>query len=354
MVVMTEPVPRFSLGLVVGKFSPLHRGHEYLIEQARQQCRQVLLLSWSVPELPGCQRRRRERWLRWRFPQLQAVVLDQPQLARLCWQRGVPVRQLPANEAADVQHQAFTAWLCAELLQQPVDAVFSSEAYGVPLAACLGRALGHAVSAVTVDRQRLRYPVSGTRLRDDPALARQWLDARVHADYVARIGVLGGESSGKSTLAAALAQRLDTCWLPEYGREHWLQRNGALDMADLEQIARVQQQREDALAGQATGWLVCDTTALTTLGYAGWMFAADTPGLRRRAGQRRYRHLLLCAPDFDFVQDGTRQGADFRARQHAWYLAELARRRLPWTLLEGSLEQRLEQACRVLGASAAQ
>lgn len=347
---MAEPGPRFSLGLVVGKFSPLHRGHEYLIEQASQQCRQVLLLSWSVPELPGCERRRRERWLRWRFPQLQAVVLDQAQLARLCRLRGMPLHRLPDNNAADGEQQAFTAWLCAQLLQQPVDAVFSSEAYGEPLAACLGRALGHAVTAVSVDRQRLKHPVSATVLREDPSLTRQWLDPRVHADFVARVGVLGGESSGKSTLAAALAQRLGTCWLPEYGREHWLQRNGELGMADLEQIARVQQQREDALAAQATGWLICDTTALTTLGYAGWMFAADTTGLRRRAGQQRYRHLLLCAPDFDFVQDGTRQGADFRARQHAWYLAELQRRRLPWTLLEGPLEQRLEQACRALGA----
>ncbi|MET3010118.1 AAA family ATPase [Stenotrophomonas koreensis] len=259
--------PRFRLGLVVGKFSPLHQGHEYLIEHARRQCRQVLLLSWSVPELAGCDARRRQRWLRQRFPGLLCVVLDERRLERLCQQRGQAPRRLPVNSASDQEQQAFTAWLCADLLGLALDAVFSSEAYGAP-----------------------------------------------------------------------------------YGREHWEQRGGRLDMADLQQIARVQQQREDTLAADGGRWLVCDTTALTTLGYAGWLFAASTPGLRRRAAQRRYAHLLLCAPDFVFVQDGTRQDAGFRARQHAWYVQELTRRRLPWTLLEGPLAQRLARACSVLGA----
>ncbi|MEG2902189.1 MAG: AAA family ATPase, partial [Massilia sp.] len=36
---------------------------------------------------------------------------------------------------------------------------------------------------------------------------------------VARIAVLGAESSGKSTLSEALARRYDTVWVPEYLRE---------------------------------------------------------------------------------------------------------------------------------------
>lgn len=342
--------PRFRLGLVVGKFSPLHQGHEYLIEHARRQCRQVLLLSWSVPELAGCDARRRQRWLRQRFPGLLCVVLDERRLERLCQQRGQAPRRLPVNSASDQEQQAFTAWLCADLLGLALDAVFSSEAYGAPLAARLAAHTGKAVTAVEVDRQRRRYPISASAIRADPTLAPHWLAPEVRADLVCRVAVLGGESSGKTTLAAALAQRLGCSWVPEYGRELWEQRGGRLDMADLQQIARVQQQREDTLAADGGRWLVCDTTALTTLGYAGWLFAASTPGLRRRAAQRRYAHLLLCAPDFVFVQDGTRQDAGFRARQHAWYVQELTRRRLPWTLLEGPLAQRLAHACSVLGA----
>jgi nicotinamide riboside kinase len=38
---------------------------------------------------------------------------------------------------------------------------------------------------------------------------------------VRRIALLGGESSGKTTLARALAQSLGTSWVPEYGRQRW-------------------------------------------------------------------------------------------------------------------------------------
>ena len=44
---------RFAHGLVVGKFAPLHLGHEWLIRQAQEQCEQLVLLSWAYPELAG-------------------------------------------------------------------------------------------------------------------------------------------------------------------------------------------------------------------------------------------------------------------------------------------------------------
>jgi HTH-type transcriptional regulator, transcriptional repressor of NAD biosynthesis genes len=36
---------RFRLGMVVGKFSPLHRGHEHVIQEALMACEQVLVLG---------------------------------------------------------------------------------------------------------------------------------------------------------------------------------------------------------------------------------------------------------------------------------------------------------------------
>ena len=40
---------------------------------------------------------------------------------------------------------------------------------------------------------------------------------------------------------------------------------------------------------------------------------------------RPYDHYVLCSPDFEFVQDGTRRDSRLRERQHAWYLEESAR-----------------------------
>ena len=44
---------RYRTGLVVGKFSPLHRGHELVIGAAFAHCAEVVVLSYSRPEFPG-------------------------------------------------------------------------------------------------------------------------------------------------------------------------------------------------------------------------------------------------------------------------------------------------------------
>ena len=67
---------RVARGLVVGKFCPLHLGHERLIEFAATRCRQLLVIGWSQPGFPGYSAERRERWLRARFPQATVAVLD--------------------------------------------------------------------------------------------------------------------------------------------------------------------------------------------------------------------------------------------------------------------------------------
>jgi nicotinamide riboside kinase len=56
------------------------------------------------------------------------------------------------------------------------------------------------------------------------------------------------------------------------------------------------------------------------------------------------------APDFPFVQDGWREGGDFRQRQHEWYLRTLAERQIPYTLLEGDPAARIEKVKTILQA----
>jgi len=60
---------RFSTGLVVGKFAPLHLGHEHLIRTAFAQCERVVILSYTRPEFPSCGPEQRRAWLAARFPE---------------------------------------------------------------------------------------------------------------------------------------------------------------------------------------------------------------------------------------------------------------------------------------------
>ena len=342
-------------GLVVGKFCPLHRGHMHLIQRAIDACDEVLLISYTKPEFEGHGRAAREAWLEAVYPGLRSLVVDDAALAALCRQRGLPPRRLPHNDDDAAVHREFTAWLCDAICGVTVDAVFTSEDYGDGFARALtdyfsARQGGtHVVRHVCVDPRRVAVPVSGTRIRADPHRQRAFLHPAVYASFVGRICLLGGESSGKTTLARALAQHLGTAWVPEVGRELWEAQGGRLDYADMRRIAEGQAAREQALLGSAQRWLVCDGSALTTVFYSLDGFGRVDPAVRHLARQP-YAHTFLCAPDFPFVQDGTRRDAAFRARQCRWYAKVLEARGVPYVLLEGTVARRVATVCEVLVA----
>jgi HTH-type transcriptional repressor of NAD biosynthesis genes len=337
---------RFAKGLVVGKFAPLHLGHEWLIRQAQEQCDQLVLLSWACPEPPGCAPERRANWLQVRFPELRSWVLS-PEWVAQQRARGLALPDLPHESEPDAVQRQFVAEFCLAVLGHPVDAVFTSEAYGDGFAAHLSGCFGQPVQHVEIDRARIQVPVSGTRLRADIHGLRHYLAPQVYGDFVERIALLGGESTGKSSLALALAKTLDTRHAAEYGRELWEEQGGVLAYDDLLRIGRTQVAREQTLAGQCLRYLVCDTTPLTTLFYCRELFGRAEAELEQLA-DRRYQHLFLCADDFPFVQDGTRQDETFRRRQNQWYEQELQRRGWSFTCLRGSLLQRVEQVLRHL------
>lgn len=341
---------RFENGLVVGKFAPLHLGHEWLIREAQAQCDNLFLLSWSRPELPGCEPERRERWLQVRFPELPSWVVT-PEWVAEQQRNGLALPELPSDTDDDARQRQFVAAFCLLVLGRPMDAVFTSEAYGDGFAAHLANCFGRPVQHVELDGARRRVPISGTRLRADVHGLRQYLAPQVYGDFVERIGLLGGESTGKSRLSQALASALDTHHAAEFGRELWEAQGGVLGYSDLLLIGRTQVAREGALAGYCRRYLVCDTTPLVTLFYCRELFGKADTELEWLA-ERRYHHLFLCADDFPFVQDGTRQEESFRQRQNLWYAAELQRRGWPYRLLTGSLQQRVEQVLQVLAQPA--
>ncbi|MCE3608448.1 AAA family ATPase [Massilia sp. P8910] len=351
---MNTAATQWRRGLVVGKFCPLHRGHMLVIDSALAACDEVIVISYTKPEFDGCGRVLREAWLRALYPQVRALVLDDTSLAAL--QGGATAVRVPHNDAPDAEQRDFCGWLCLDVLGVTVDAVFTSEDYGDGFARALSayfaarRGPGAAVKHVCVDRARAQVAVSGTAIRADPHAMRALMHPLVYASFVRKVCLLGGESSGKTTLAAALALELNSVWAPEFGRELWIEKDGALVFADMLAIGRTQLAREQALLPHATRWLVCDTSPLTTLFYSDAMFGHADPALRDLAAQP-YDSTLLCAPDFAFVQDGTRRDEGFRQRQHAWYVAELTRRGLPFTLVQGTPAQRLAQACARLAAT---
>jgi HTH-type transcriptional regulator, transcriptional repressor of NAD biosynthesis genes len=162
---------------------------------------------------------------------------------------------------------------------------------------------------------------------------------------VGRVALLGGESSGKSTLARALTAAMGTAWVPEYGRELWEQVRRTLTADELVHVGQRQVAMEDAAQAECARlgrrWLICDTTPLTTLQYCLHDHGHAPPALEVLAA-RRYELAVLCVPDFDFVQDGCRRDDDFRRAQHEWTLQRVAALQQPAITVRGSVLARTQ------------
>jgi NadR type nicotinamide-nucleotide adenylyltransferase len=168
----------------------------------------------------------------------------------------------------------------------------------------------------------------------------------------ARIAILGAESTGKSTLAPALAARYGTLWVPEYLREFVETEQRVPFEYDQPAIARAQREREDALAASndARRFLFCDTTPLMTAVYSRIYWRRVPVELLEMEAAHDYAATLVAGLDLPWVPDGLqRESEAVRKQVHDCLLAVLRERGIPFTLLEGDLAQRLRQVEDLLG-----
>lgn len=164
------------------------------------------------------------------------------------------------------------------------------------------------------------------------------------------IAILGAESTGKTTLAAALAARLraDTglrvTWVSEWLRE-WCAHEGRTPRAhEQPAIARVQHERIDAAAA-SHDIVVCDTTALATAVYSRLIFGDRTLDSSAIELHRRVDFTLLTALDLPWVSDGhQRDGEHVRAPVDAALRELLDAHRVPWAGVAGAGNQRVQSA----------
>ena len=174
-----------------------------------------------------------------------------------------------------------------------------------------------------------------------------------------RIAIVGAESTGKTTLAAALAahlalttqQRVD--WVPEVLRE-WCDRAGRTPHAH-EQAAIMQAQHDRIEAAAAThDIVVCDTTALMTAVYSQLVFGDRSLDTRAADLHRSMALTLLTALDVPWVADGLQRDGPQVRRPVDRALRELmAAQGLAWNLVSGEGQARLQSAAAAAAAVAA-
>lgn len=158
-----------------------------------------------------------------------------------------------------------------------------------------------------------------------------------------RIALFGPESTGKTTLANALAAQFKTIAVPEYGRIYCEIFGNDCDAEDLLAIVRGQQLLEAAAARKARRLIVLDTDAVMTAVWSDILLGHRLAELNDVPAADFY---LVTDIDVPFERDAIRYFPDEanRRRMFALCKAELDRRKLPYRVLSGDRETRLAHA----------
>ena len=166
-----------------------------------------------------------------------------------------------------------------------------------------------------------------------------------------KIALIGGESSGKTTLSHTLClSTLDCVIVPEYGRILGEYTGNVYTEDDMKHICSVQCRMEDKVVLDAKhDFVICDTTPLVTMFYSYAWYGNVDPTIAAEVDTRKYDFVFLCKRDFPFVNDGTRVSEEFSLRQEKFYEGFLQANKIDYHVLTGNTQQRVEQVYKVLG-----
>jgi HTH-type transcriptional repressor of NAD biosynthesis genes len=166
---------------------------------------------------------------------------------------------------------------------------------------------------------------------------------------VVRACVLGAESTGKTTLAAALAEHFGTLWVPEYGAPyHHVGRGDPYrpwTSDEFLHIARIRDWFEEFLAGYAHRVLFADTDTFVTAVFHEVYLGEPNAELEAMVEPERYALYLLCDVDTPFHRDrlGLRR-EEARRAMHERYLEHLRANGLRWVEVRGTHDERMRTA----------
>lgn len=332
---------RFQSGVVLGKFYPLTRGHQHLIDRAYALCRDVTICISHRDELIPASVR--VGWLRELYPNCRVVLLPSS------------APYFPSDCASE--HDFYVAWrqLLIDACGGVPEAVFSSEEYGNDVALYLGHAqIGSDPSGYkrcvhySVDEPREVVPISGTKVRSGPWGYWDYLDPVVRAYFVKTICIYGPESCGKTTLARQLAGHYNTEWQHEFARPYLDKMDRHCEYEDMLAIGEGHLRERREFLKRANKLLFVDTDTFTTMVYSEKYYGKYPPELDAIAADPANQNdfYLLLDMDLPWVKDSTRDLGEPETRREMFerFKEKLDRNGKPYVVIRGDGEERLRNA----------
>ena len=168
-----------------------------------------------------------------------------------------------------------------------------------------------------------------------------------------KVGIIGPEASGKSTLARYLARRYKGVLVPEYGREYVEKKKPTpapslkggesfkpveLSYDEVCEIAKhqIEEIRANGRTDEGTNVVFYDTELIVTKVWFEYAFGRVPEWLEEALRTYKMDVYLLCKPDIAWVQDGARFNGSDEIRQELFerYEREIEELGVPYYIIE--------------------
>lgn len=149
-----------KIGFTIGKFAPLHKGHQYLIEKGLREMEKfyVIIYETNVTQISI---ETRANWIKQIYPEVNLIYAKNP----------------PSQYGLDEESVKIQTDYLKELIKNiEVTHFYNSEPYGKFVARDLK------VQEVQVDRKREKYPISSTAIRKGIKDNKNYIDTIVYND----------------------------------------------------------------------------------------------------------------------------------------------------------------------------
>ena len=206
----------------------------------------------------------------------------------------------------------------------------------------------------SIDPEYLEYNVNSIEIRKNPSKYWNFLPREVREHLIPLITICGGESSGKSVMVDKLANVFNTSSAWEYGREYVFEKLGgdedSLQYSDYEKIVFGHQTNVLYAARNANKFALIDTDYIATLAFCLTYEKRDNPIVREFVNNYRFDLTILLENNVKWVSDGLRSiGQEERRMNFQNLLKKLyAEYNIPYITVAANNYEKRYLACKAI------